>query len=98
MFHRKKGLRGGNELRYYLISNQNKKVELFLSYYFYPLLLKTSYLIATIIQGLKAKVFHKFFDIIKFSYKQTLAITEIKVMEYRYNYLTKKVFFLLQLH
>jgi hypothetical protein len=29
---------------------------------------------------------------------QALAITEIKVTEYRYNYLTKKVFFLLQLH
>ncbi len=48
----KKGLKGGNELRYYLISNQNKKVKVFLSYYFYLLLFKTSYLIATIIQGL----------------------------------------------
>jgi hypothetical protein len=56
-----------------VISKQNKKVDLFLSYCFYLLLFKTSYLIATIISGLKIRLFQKFlldYLVFKQSYKE----------------------------
>jgi hypothetical protein len=56
--------KGGNELRYQVLSKQTKRLT-----YFYPAIFicysfKTSNLVATIFQGPKTKVF---FQIIKFS-------------------------------